>query len=33
MKKLSNDQIIYLYPMNVKKTCGLDGIRDEGLLN
>lgn len=33
MKKLSKNQIIYLHSMTVKKTGGLDGIRDEGLLD
>lgn len=33
MKHLSKEQMIYLHSMAVKKTGGLDGIRDEGLLD
>lgn len=33
MKHLSKEQMMYLHSMAVKKTGGLDGIRDEGLLD
>jgi death-on-curing protein len=33
MKRLSRKQTIYLHSMAIKKTGGLDGIRDEGLLD
>ena len=32
MVKLSKEQIILLHSMAINKTGGLDGIRDEGLL-
>ncbi|BCZ46648.1 death-on-curing protein [Clostridium gelidum] len=32
MRHLSNQQIIHLHSVAIKKTGGLDGIRDEGLL-
>ena len=32
MKKLNKDQILLLHSMAIKKTGGLDGIRDSGLL-
>lgn len=33
MKHLSKEQMMYLHSMAVKKTGGLGGIRDEGLLD
>jgi death-on-curing protein len=33
MKQLSKEQMMYLHSMAIKKTGGLDGIRDEGLLD
>lgn len=33
MKHLSKEQMMYLHSRAVKKTGGLDGIRDEGLLD
>lgn len=33
MKHLNKEQMIYLHSMAIKKTGGLDGIRDEGLLD
>lgn len=32
MKHLSKEQLMYLHSMVIKKNGGLDGIRDEGLL-
>ena len=32
MKKLSKEQILLLHSIAIKKTGGLDGIRDSGLL-
>lgn len=33
MKHLSKEQMMYLHSMAIKKTGGLDGIRDEELLD
>lgn len=33
MKHLSNEQVICLHSMAIKKTGGLDGIKDKGLLD
>lgn len=33
MRHLSKEQMMYLHSMAITKTGGLDGIRDEGLLD